>query len=47
MSLWLGHIWGAAGVVSAITILSLPGILVMYIQIKKILNNTANGIWIK
>lgn len=47
LSLYFGRIFGAIGVVATIAFLSLPGVLTMYIQVNKILNNTAKGIWSK
>lgn len=47
MSLFFGKMFGAIGVVATVAILSTPGVLTMYIQVNKILNNTARGIWCK
>ena len=43
----LGLCYGAQGVVLAVTILMLPGIIINPIQVNKIISNTARGIWNK
>ena len=47
LALFLGRIWGTTGVVMSVGGLNVAGMLLMRIQIKKIMNNTAEGIWIK
>lgn len=46
-ALWLGKFWGAEGVVASVGLLNLLGSIPSYIQIRKILNQTAKGIWLK
>lgn len=47
LALWLGKYLGAAGVVASVGLLNLLGAIPSYIQIRKILNQTAKGIWLK
>ena len=47
LALWLGKYMGAEGVVASVGLLNLLGCLPSYIQIRKILNQTAKGIWLK
>ena len=47
LALWLGNYWGAEGVVASVGFLNLLGSIPSYIQIRKILNQTAKGIWLK
>lgn len=47
LALWLGKYWGAEGVVASVGLLNLLGSIPSYIQIRKILNQTAKGIWLK
>lgn len=47
IALWLGHMFGPIGVVVSVSLLNLPGSLFLYIQIFKIINNRASGIWNK
>ena len=45
LALFLGRIWGAKGVVMSVGGLNLLAAWINYIQVKKIVNNTASGIW--
>ena len=45
LALFLGKIYGALGVVTSVGLLNLIGVVQMRLQIIKILNNKANGIW--
>ena len=47
LALWLGKYMGAEGVVVSVGALNFLGAIPSYIQIHKILNQTARGIWIK
>ncbi len=47
LALWLGKYMGAEGVVASVGLLNLLGCIPAYIQIRKILNQTAKGIWLK
>ena len=47
LALWLSKYWGAEGVVASVGLLNLLGSIPSYIQIRKILNQTAKGIWLK
>ena len=47
LALWLGKYFGALGVVMSVGGMNLIGAIPAYIQIKKILNQTAKGIWLK
>lgn len=47
LALLFGRLFGAYGVVTSVTALSIPGLFIMYIQINKILNNSAQGLWAK
>ena len=47
LALWLGHLYGAIGVVSSVSILNFLTASFAYIQINKIINNRAYGIWNK
>ena len=47
LALWLGHQFGAVGVISSVALLNFMTAAFAYIQINKIINNTAYGIWNK
>ena len=47
LALYLGGIWGAEGVVASTCFLNLIPLLALTIQVRKILNNKAIGIWNK
>ena len=47
LALWLGKYMGAEGVVASVGLLNLLGSIPAYIQVRKILNQSANGIWVK
>ena len=47
LAIALGKLLGAAGVVISVGLLNLTGVVIMRLQIKKIINNTATGIWSK
>lgn len=47
LALFAGRLLGASGVVATVALLSLPGAVLLYLQIKKIINGSAKGIWIK
>lgn len=47
LALLAGHHFGAIGVVFTVATLSMVGSIPMYIQVKKIINNKASGIWAK
>lgn len=44
---FLGHIYGAVGVVSAVNLFNFIPMLILTIQVKKILKNRASGLWNK
>ncbi|MBR1387363.1 MAG: oligosaccharide flippase family protein [Alloprevotella sp.] len=45
LALWLGRLWGAEGVLISVVALNLPLVFFMSLQIRKIINQTATGIW--
>lgn len=45
LALLLGHFYGAPGVIISVIVLNLPLVLIMRLQIKKIINQTATGLW--
>lgn len=45
LAYFMGLLMGTVGVVLAVTVLNIPFMIIMRIQIKKIINKTANGIW--
>ena len=47
LSIYLGKYWGALGVVSSMVVINFLYSIVFTVQIKKLLHNTAFGIWIK
>ena len=47
VAFFLGRFFGAAGVVMSVGSMNLLGMVAMYIQINKIINGTAKGIWKK
>lgn len=47
LALLLGYHYGAVGVVATVAALSVPGVIILYIQIRKIINNSLQGIWAK
>lgn len=47
LALYFGDIWGAEGVVASTCLLNLLPLLILTIQVRKILNNKAVGIWNK
>ena len=47
IALWMGHHWGASGIVLAPVIVYTPRMIWAPIQLKKIINNRATGIWNK
>ncbi len=40
-----GKIWGGEGVISAIILMTSMGVILNRIQVKRIINQTAMGIW--
>lgn len=42
---FLGHVFGIVGIILGMCILNLSGLILNKIQFKKIINNTATGIW--
>lgn len=47
LSLILGHLWGAYGVVASMIIVNMIYAIVFNIQVNKILHKSAKGIWLK
>lgn len=47
LALLAGYHYGAIGVVFTVAVLSMAGSVLMHIQVKKIINNNARGIWAK
>ena len=45
LALWLGRFYGAMGVVMSVGGLNLLSAILSYIQVRKIVNNNATGIW--
>lgn len=45
LALTFGKIWGGEGVIGAIILMTVSGVVINRIQIKKIINQTASGIW--
>ena len=47
LAITLGHRFGTTGIVSALCLMNIPGLIVNMMQYNKIVNNTARGIWRK
>jgi O-antigen/teichoic acid export membrane protein len=47
LALWMGHKWGAIGIVLTPTIIYLPRMIWMPIQLNKLARNESSGIWDK
>ena len=47
LALYLGHLWGALGVVFSVGFLNMITAAISYVQVNKIINNKAHGIWAK
>lgn len=47
LALFVGHLCGSEGVILFLSIVGVFWLIVQHIQVKKILNNTARGIWAK
>lgn len=47
MAYTFGKIWGGEGVIGAIVLMTSAGVILYRIQVKRIINQTARGIWIK
>ncbi|MBR1889684.1 MAG: oligosaccharide flippase family protein [Alloprevotella sp.] len=45
LALLLGYYYGAEGVIFSVIVLNLPLVFIMRLQIKKIINQTATGLW--
>ena len=47
LSVLMGNYIGVAGVLYALCVVSLPGAILGMVQVNKILNRTAGGVWAK